>query len=126
MQDLGEQGPPSCTYLSKNAKQGDPQDEEDEVPNRKGDTGQAENEGDEVERAGHGGNTANHYSVDLEKAHPLVSVLPAAHRGLEGELSPDSPISSRHICRGHGRGGDPSHRARRWLGPGRSRRDAGQ
>lgn len=60
------------THLSKNAKQGDPQDEEDEIPcphQRK-----AQDEGEEVEKRRQGRKASDHLSVDLSR---LVSIRPS-------------------------------------------------
>ena len=50
-------------HLAKDTKEGDPQDEEDQVPGEE--QGDARDEGDEVECCGHGGEGCSHFCVDL-------------------------------------------------------------
>lgn len=78
------------THLSKNAEQGDPQDEEDEVPcphQRK-----AQNEGEKVEKRRQRRKASDHLGVDLlglsAFGHPHLQI--AVER---------VPISHRHACR---------------------------
>lgn len=52
------------TYLTKDAKEDDPQNEQNQIPNPNG--GEAQNVGNAVEHGGKGGEAAYDFSVDLE------------------------------------------------------------
>src|SRR4051812_24116564 len=88
-----EQGSVVCnlavTYAAEDAKQSDPQDEEDQVP--RPDQREAEDEGDAVEDCRKGGKTADNHGIDLlPVSHidlvracvllPECLVLPIFHR----------------------------------------------
>lgn len=76
------------TYITKETEQGDPEDEEDSIPDP--DDGEAQDEGDEVEQGRYGGEGTDHDSKDLFFVSLLVLVLVSFWR-----MEDFSPISRR-------------------------------